>query len=344
MSGIDSYRLSRTLTWLLRHGAGGLGLGGRADGAFQVDDVARALSRAIRRPVTGQDVVEAVRLHGGTRFALFGGRIQVSAHDGQPIGSGPDLLYHPANSRMVDGYVGTGAIRGRAGAPVTLMRAESDAWHHGHRLWEDPQVLFVDAGRARRDGVVFRPARGGEFAAEEVPLRYVLNLRDGFAEQASAGGFVVDWTESRPRIALIRVVRRHGATWEVAKGKIEAGETPESTAVREVREEMGVHAQVLVSRSLGTVRYGFSTPDGSPRLKTIHLYLLELSEQVVEFHPAGAEGIETVAWFTVEDALGVLAHPSLRMSIGRLLDALADRAIELGLDVPDEALRFRETG
>ena len=70
----------------------------------------------------------------------------------------------------------------------------------------------------------------------------------------------------------------------------------------------------------------------------------ELSEHVVEFHPAGAEGIENVAWFTVEDALGVLAHPSLRMCIGRLLDALADRAIELGLDVPDEALRFRETG
>jgi hypothetical protein len=32
------------------------------------------------------------------------------------------------------------------------------------------------------------------------------------------------------------------------------------------------------------------------------------------------------------------------MSIGRLLDALADRATELGFVVPDEALRYRDAG
>ncbi len=344
VSGIDSYRLSRTLTWLLRHGAGGVGLGERPDGCFQIEEVARALSRAIRRPVSPHDVVEAVRSHGGNRFAVQTGRIQVSLHDGQPVVVGPDLLYHPARVGMVQEYVAAGVVRGQHGAPLPLMRVESEAWYQGHRLWEDPEVLFIDACRARRDGVQFVQARNGQFMADEVPVRYVLNLREGFAEQASAGGFVVDWTDARPRIALIRVVRRHGATWEVAKGKIEAGETPGSTAVREVKEEMGVKAQVLVSRSLGTVRYGFSTPDGSPRLKTIHLYLLELSETVAEFEPAGAEGIENVAWFSLEDALDVLAHPSLRMSIGRLLDALADRALELGFEVPDEALRYRETG
>jgi 8-oxo-dGTP pyrophosphatase MutT (NUDIX family) len=344
VSGIDSYRLSRTLTWLLRHGANGVGLDERSDGCFQIEEVARALSRAIRRPVSSQDVFEAVRCHGGNRFALQSGRIQVSHHDGQSLCGGPDLLYHPASVGMVEEYVGNGAVRGRSGAPLPLMRGESEAWHHGHRLWADPEVLFIDASRARRDGVQLLAMRNGQFTADEVPLRYVLNLREGFAEQASAGGFVVDWSGARPRIALIRVVRRHGATWEVAKGKIEPGETPGRTAVREVKEEMGVTAQVLISRSLGTVRYGFSTPDGSPRLKTIHLYLLELSEAVVEFQPAGAEGIETVAWFSVEDALDVLAHPSLRMSIGRLLDALADRALELGFEVPDEALRYRETG
>lgn len=343
MSAIDSYRLSRTLTWLLRHGAMGLGLGELADGCFQLEDVARALTRAIRRPVTPQDVIEAVRAHGGNRFAVQPGRIQVSMHDGVPAAVGPDLLYHAASAEMVSEYVAKGLVHGRSGAPLPLFQRESYAWHQGHRLWEDPTVLFVDANRARRDGIVFTPTRNGQYTADDLPLRYVLNLRDGFAEQASAGGFVVDWVAARPRIALIRVVRRHGATWEVAKGKIEAGETPDKTAVREVQEEMGV-AEVLIRRSLGTVRYGFSTPDGSPRLKTIHLYLLELGAPVTEFRPAEAEGIETVAWFTLEDALDVLAHPSLRMSIGRLLDALADRALELGYEVPEEALRYRETG
>ncbi len=350
MSGIDPYRLSRTITWLLRHGAGAAGLAEQSEGCFSIDEVARALTRAIHRPVTPKDVVEAVHAHGGSRFAVLPGHIQVSGGNSGVSAVGPDLLYHPASVGMVGEYVATGAIRGRQGAPLPLARGESQAWHFGHRLWEDPTVLFVDACRARRDGVQFVPTSSGQYTAEEVPVRYVLNLREGFAEQASAGGFVVDWSGARPRIALIRVVRRHGATWEVAKGKIEAGETPDRTAVREVQEEMGVQAEVLVRRSLGTVRYGFSTPDGSPRLKTIHLYLLELSEAVVAFQPAEAEGIETVAWFSLEDTLDVLAHPSLRMSIGRLLEALADRATELGLEVPDEALgwraghRFRETG
>lgn len=340
MSGIDSYRLSRTLTWLLRHGAGAAGLGESMDGCYAVDDVARALSRAIRRPVSPRDVVDCIRFHCGNRFLLDGSRI----HIGHPDGVGPDLLYHPANAAMVRHYVQTGALRGQGGAPLALARVESQAWHHGHRLWEDPEVLFIDAGRARRDGVPFGVTRTGQYTAEEIPIRYVLNLRDGFAEQASAGGFVVDWTGAGPRIALIRVVRRHGSTWEVAKGKIEAGETPDRTAVREVQEEMGVRSPVVVRRSLGTVRYGFSTPDGSPRLKTIHLYLLELAEAVSDFKPASGEGIDSVMWFPLDEALEVLAHPSLRMSIGRLLDALADRAIELGLDVPDEVLRYSDAG
>ncbi len=343
MPAIDSYRLSRTLTWLLRHGASGVGLGELPGGSFPLEEVARALSRAIRRPVSPHDVMEAVRAYGGNRFAVQAGRIQVSLHDGAPPPTGPDLLYVGANAAMVAEYVQDGAVRGRSGAPLPLFCRESQAWHHGHRMWEDPVVLFVDAGRARRDGVALNVTRTGQYTAEDLPLRYVLNLREGFAEQASAGGFVVDWEGSRPRIALIRVVRRHGATWEVAKGKIEAGETPERTAVREVQEEMGV-PEVHVRRSLGTVRYGFSTPDGSPRLKTIHLYLLELGADVAPFRPASGEGIEMVAWFSLEDALDALAHPSLRMSIGRLLDAVADRALELGFDVPDEALRYRETG
>ena len=319
-----------------------MGPGELTSGCFQLEDVARALTQAIRRPVTAEDVLEAVRAHGGHRFAVQTGRIQMNATE-RVAAVGPDLLYHAASAGMVSEYVATGVVRGRSGAPLPLFLRESFAWHQGHRLWEEPAVLFVDANRARRDGVVFTPTRNAQYTADDLPLRYVLNLRDGFAEQASAGGFVVDWVGARPRIALIRVVRRHGATWEVAKGKIEAGETPAKTAVREVQEEMGVE-EVLIRRALGTVRYGFSTPEGAPRLKTIHLYLLESGSPVTAFRPALSEGIETVAWFSLEDALDALAHPSLRMSIGRLLDALADRAIELGYEVPEEALRYREAG
>jgi 8-oxo-dGTP pyrophosphatase MutT (NUDIX family) len=214
---------------------------------------------------------------------------------------------------------------------MQLSRVEGHAWRVGHRQWDDPVVLFVDAARARREGVSFERLRTGQYATEQVPVRHVLNLRDGFAEQASAGGFLVDWSLGAPRLALIRVVRRGGATWEVAKGKIEAGEPPHVAAMREVREEMGVRGPLEVSAVVGSIRYGFCTPDGAPRLKTIYLYVLEGREPELEFTPAVAEGIEEVRWFSLDEACAVLAHPSLRGSIGRLLEVLDARAAELGL-------------
>lgn len=187
----------------------------------------------------------------------------------------------------------------------------------------------MDAGRARRDGVHFQRMRNGLYAAAAIPVRHVLNLRQGFGEQFSAGGFLVDWSAPRPRLALVRVNRRGHSTWEVAKGKMEPGENPAATATREIREEMGISAALRVTRPLGIVRYGFYTRDGEPKLKTIFLYLVEADGPIESFAPAGAEGIDEVRWFDVDEALDALAHPSLRASIGRLVEALGERDAEV---------------
>jgi putative RNA 2'-phosphotransferase len=339
--GLDLPRLSRTLHFLLRHGAGAAGLGPDAEGWYPVDDVARAVSVSIRRPVAGADVHAAAERYGGARFELAEGRIRAREAPAEripgqtpptrPQPGGPDLLYHAAPRGRLRAIAQRGALVHPHGGALHFSRLEAHAWRVAHRQWEDPVVLYVDAARARRDGAVFERTRSGQYSASSVPLRHVLNLRDGFAEQASAGGFLVDWSSGAPRIALIRVTRRGGATWEVAKGKLEPGEPPMTAAVREVCEEMGVRSPISVSGQLGTIRYGFSTPDGSPRLKTIHLYVLETPEAACGFAPAREEGIDAVRWFDLDDAIASLAHPSLRSAIGRLLAALETRAAELGI-------------
>jgi putative RNA 2'-phosphotransferase len=335
--GLDLLRLSRTLAFLLSSGAAAPSLQSDGTGWYAVEEVAKALAKAIRRPVTAGDVSEAVTRHGNGRLELADGRVRARGGAcGQTRPSapaGPDILYHATSRGRVRSFLSSGTVAHTGGGPVHLSRQENHAWRIGHRQWEDPVVLFVDASRARREGVQFERTRSGQYTAERVPVRHVLNLRDGFAEQSSAGGFLVDWSTGHPRIALIRVSRRGGATWEVAKGKIEAGEAPDAAAVREVREEMGLRAEVHVCSTLGTVRYGFSTPDGSPRLKTVYLYVLEAAEPCTCFDPATAEGIDDVRWFDLDEALASLAHPSLRGSIGRLLQALEARAMELGLSV-----------
>lgn len=334
MAGLDPVRLCKTLSFLLRHGHADAGLQPDGEGYFSLNDVSRAASNAIRRPVRPDDVAAAATRYGGGRFDVDEGRIRPLSRaepDAFRASGGPDILYH-ATSRSALAQLREGGLLVAAnGGPVHLSRSEPQAWRVAHRQFEDPLVLYVDACRARRDGQQFGRTRVGQFYAAKIPLRYILNLRDGFAEQASAGGFLVDWSGGEPRIALIRVVRRANSTWEVAKGKIEPGETPNAAAMREVREEMGVSAPVRVARSLGTVRYGFSTPEGDPRLKTIYLYVLEVDGGVEGFTPARREGIEAVRWFSIDDAVAALAHPSLRGSIGRLLTALEDRAAELGI-------------
>lgn len=332
LAGLDFSRLSRTLSYLLRHGTVAAGLSADEDGWFCAATVADATARVIRRPVTAPEVLYAAARYGGGRFEVCGARLRPASCGYSRATSGPDILYHAAPRSRIAHIVEEGLLAVPGGAPVQLARGEGHAWRVAHRQWEDPVVLYVDAARARRDGVQFERTRAGHFVAKSVPLRHVLNLRDGFAEQASAGGFLVEWSTGAPRIALIRVCRRGGSTWEVAKGKIEPGEAPQETAIREVREEMGVHAPVQVRGELGTIRYGFCTPDGSPRLKTIYLYVLEPTADVSSFAPATSEGIDAVRWFALEEALASLAHPSLRASIGRLLGALEERAAELGVE------------
>lgn len=339
MAGLDPVRLSRTLTYLLRHGLAASGLRADSEGWVSMTETAGAATRAIRRLVSPDDVRVAASRYGGGRFEVVEEQIRaVQDHDHSrapaPTTGGPDILYHAAPRSLLDHYREGAALAAPHGGPVHLSRTESQAWRVGHRQWEEPTVFYVDACRARREGQQFCRTRIGQYFSDRVPLRYVLNLRDGFAEQTSAGGFLVDWSSGLPRIALIRVIRRSNTTWEVAKGKIEAGEAPDAAAVRELREEMGVDAPLHVSRALGTVRYGFSTPEGDPRLKTIYLYIIEVDGAFDAFAPSRREGIEAVRWFTVEEAVNALTHPSLRASIGRLMQGLEGRAAELGLTFP----------
>src|SRR3712207_9181303 len=72
-------------------------------------------------------------------------------------------------------------------------------------------------------------------------------------DETSAGGpGGADDGVTGPRAALIgRTDRRGPLLWALPKGHIEAGETPEGTAVREVAEETGIIGEVVAPLGLG---------------------------------------------------------------------------------------------
>ena len=88
-------------------------------------------------------------------------------------------------------------------------------------------------------------------------------------KEYSAGGVVIH----DGRALLIRMKTLAGdLVWTFPKGHIEAGETPEAAALREVREETGCVCRI--AGDLFTAHYNF-TRGGRPVEKTVRWFLME---------------------------------------------------------------------
>jgi 8-oxo-dGTP pyrophosphatase MutT (NUDIX family) len=164
-----------------------------------------------------------------------------------------------------------------------------------------------------------RRPRGRRREGEGATSRRPRGLRK--VEETSAGGLVVDRTDGVPRVALIgRLDRRGRLLWSLPKGHVEAGETHEAAAVREVEEETGIRGTVLAA--LGTIDYWFVAEDRRIH-KTVHHYLLEasggeLSDEDVE--------VDEVAWVPLSELAGRLAYAGERRLAETAADLLADSA------------------
>jgi 8-oxo-dGTP pyrophosphatase MutT (NUDIX family) len=73
-------------------------------------------------------------------------------------------------------------------------------------------------------------------------------------EQRSAGGAV--FRESGGKLQVVIILTAAERRWQIPKGIIDPGETPEQAAVREVREESGVEAEIV--DAITTTDYWFS--------------------------------------------------------------------------------------
>ena len=258
-----------------------------------------------------------------------GGKPKGKGHRGRR-GSGrrpsvPDILYHACDGARAEQALESGALSLSGGRKLFMSKSESQAWLVAHRGGTHPRVLYIDAGRAKQAGTQFSLNNRGLWQASAVPVRHVLNLRDGFGHQHSAGGFPVYYGPRGPEIALIKVKRRFGTTWEIAKGKLEPGESPVQCAMRELQEEMGADLDLTLEADFGFARFGFMTPDKEPRLKTMYVYQFACANKVTDFNPAEKESVVDVGWFKPAQADKVIKHRSLRPLMRRLLQNLKNR-------------------
>lgn len=143
-------------------------------------------------------------------------------------------------------------------------------------------------------------------------------------EETSAGGLVVDLGAARPAAAVIARVNRAGRVeWCLPKGHLEAGETPEQAAVREIAEETGIVGRVLAP--LGTIDFWFSA--GGRRVhKRVHHFLLEATGGALTVLGDPDREAVDVAWVPLDDLAGVLEFPNERKIARAATARLADTA------------------
>src|SRR5690606_35062009 len=145
----------------------------------------------------------------------------------------------------------------------------------------------------------------------------------------AAGGYVVRRTKKGNLKVL--VIFRRGA-WDLPKGKLDPGETPEEGALREVSEEVGIPLdQLTLLKPLGVTLHGYVLPRKRRfAVKTTHWYAMETP--VRTFKPQKAEGIEAVAWMKWKQAKKQLGYESLR----RHLIALDTELLGLPAEAPSK--------
>lgn len=90
------------------------------------------------------------------------------------------------------------------------------------------------------------------------------------------------------------VIERNGF-WDIPKGKMEEGETPEESAYREIEEECGISGHKL--HELLTITYHTYVYKGRPVLKKTYWFNFSYKGQD-KLEPQAEEGITKVEWFS----------------------------------------------
>jgi 8-oxo-dGTP pyrophosphatase MutT (NUDIX family) len=152
------------------------------------------------------------------------------------------------------------------------------------------------------------PRRSSESPSKKSPA-----IKVPVKEQVSAGGVVFRGDKGKVEVVIISVGGQN--RWQLPKGLVEKGESPETTAVRETREEAGVSSEVV--QLIETIEYWYAGLDNGIRVrfhKRVHFYLLRYVSGDTKDHDWE---VNEARWVPIEDAASQLAFDNERRVMER---------------------------
>ena len=134
-------------------------------------------------------------------------------------------------------------------------------------------------------------------------------------EQVSAGGIVFRRRDDLVEVALISVGEK--SRWQLPKGLVGKGESPEEAALREVREEAGLEGELIAP--VETVEYWYFGGAGRAGArvrfhKFVHFYLLRYARGRTSDHD---HEVNEARWVEIGEAARMLAFKGERSALAR---------------------------
>lgn len=136
-------------------------------------------------------------------------------------------------------------------------------------------------------------------------------------EEVSAGGIVFRRTDEGVRYLLIRDSYKN---WGFPKGHLEADESPDAAAVREVHEETGLR-HLAMKGPIEIIDWNFRFR-GRLVHKICHFFLIEAASG--QPRPLRREGITACKWLAFDEAVAMVSYENARTVLAQaqaLLDA-----------------------
>ncbi len=134
--------------------------------------------------------------------------------------------------------------------------------------------------------------------------------------EVSAGGVVYRSGANGLEFLICKDAGYH--RWVLPKGLIGKGETPEQSALREVREETGITARLL--EPLGEPEKYVYQSKGVLVFKSVYYFLMEYQSGDESLHDFE---MESVQWFPFDEALSRLAYQGAKELLQRAYARIA---------------------
>lgn len=137
-------------------------------------------------------------------------------------------------------------------------------------------------------------------------------------QDRSAGGVVfrpyIRKKDGKPSFLVGLIERSQSGWWDLPKGHLEKGETPEQAAIREVEEESGLRGEILMP--LGDARYLADSRRGNLR-KQVRWYLMrDLNPKLEKPRPQPGETHDAI-WCDLDEAIALVYFENARVILRR---------------------------